>query len=137
MTPKSFLAHAINYTGSEGLLWPVSRNHRGYAQMRHDGTCREVHRLVCIATDGMPASRMDAAHSCGVRHCVNPGHIRWRTRSANLIEGKNVGEGHVRTTLTTEQVKLIRADTRNRRVLAALYRVHRDTITNIQKRRTW
>ena len=139
MTPKSFLTHAIAYTGDECLLWPFSVNTRGYPQMWYlpDKTCREVHRLVCAAVYGTPASPMDASHSCGTPRCVSPVHVRWKTRSANLLEGVGKGETHHVTTLTVEQVRAIRADKRNRRLIAAEYRVHKDTITNIQKRRTW
>src|SRR6188768_1339565 len=114
MTPKSFLAHAISHIGDECLLWPFSVNTRGYPQMWYlpDRTCREVHRLVCIAAYGTPAAspKMDASHACGVPRCVNRRHLRWKTRSANLVEGRGVGESHHTTTLTVEQIRLIRAD---------------------------
>ncbi|MFN4296800.1 MAG: HNH endonuclease [Brevundimonas sp.] len=73
-----------------------------------------AHRWVCEQINGPPPSTVHhAAHSCGVRSCVNPHHLRWATPSENCMDrakhgtsGK--GKPGPRRVLTEAQVKRIR-----------------------------
>lgn len=87
---------------------------------------------------------MEAAHTCGVRLCVNQRHVRWATSAENeadkLIHGRdNRGERCGANVLSVEQVLDIRRRWPDelQRVLAAEYGVKQQTISEIVTRRNW
>jgi len=147
MTPMKFLATAILHTGDECLLWPFSVNKNGYPQMRWDGTCREVHRILCKLAHGEPrggaaSKRHDAAHSCATPRCISPQHVRWKTRKENIAEGTNhtnaqSGERNKMARLTAEQVLAIRADPRSGSAISRDYGIAQGTVSNIKLRQRW
>lgn len=105
---------------------------------------RPAHRLVCIASNGPTEGRLDAAHSCGNRTCINPRHLSWKTRSANeadkLRHGTaNRGERHGRSKLTTTDVLAIRSlvETLKRSEIAAMYGVSLTTVSEIRSGSKW
>lgn len=93
---------ALAYEGDECLIYPFNRMNTGYAQCVVDGDRVLVHRYVCGSVHGpAPHPRLDAAHSCGNGHlgCATKKHLRWATRSENMIDAVNhgarlVGEKH-------------------------------------------
>ncbi len=93
---------ALNYEGDECLTYPFNRMNTGYAQCVIDGDRVLAHRYVCGVVHGPePHPGMDAAHSCGNGHlgCVTKKHLRWATRSENMVDAVNhgtrlVGEAH-------------------------------------------
>ena len=89
---------------------------------------------------------MEVAHSCGVRNCVNPRHLRWATALANQHDRythgtDNRGERNSHAHLTAEQVIEIRARYEPRhgalRRLAQEFGVHPCTINDVVKGRSW
>ena len=73
------------------LLWPMAVSGQprgGYGLLRVDGKWKRVHRLVCIAVHGPPPELGSVVmHSCDVRVCANPAHLRWGTQAENVTDG--------------------------------------------------
>jgi hypothetical protein len=108
-----------------------------------------VHRLVCLAFHGEPPEgKPFALHNDDDPANNVPGNLYWgdhadNTKDKTLNGHTPKGAAHGMTSLTDVQVAEIRAAYKPRSkefgafALAALYGVHRTTIENIVKRRTW
>lgn len=139
-------AHA-DYSGEDCLIWPFrSRNPQGYAYVGVGRKPVGVHRMMCeIAHGPPPTKRMQAAHSCGTRDCVNPAHLRWATPKSNhadkVMHGTQPrGEARVNSKLTNAAVVAIRQGAACgllHRDLAGAFGVSRETIGNVVRRKTW
>lgn len=96
------------------IEWPFAISTSGYGNIYFRGRHVNAHRAVCKATHGdPPESKMQAAHRCGNKSCVNPAHIRWATPVANNKD--KIGHGTHRrgernnlAKLTLEEVLAIR-----------------------------
>ena len=75
----------ILHSGEGCLGWPYSVSARcGYPRLWIGGRVARVNRLICERLIGpAPTKEHEAAHSCGNRRCVNPGHLRWATAVEN------------------------------------------------------
>lgn len=134
---------ALAHQGNDCLIWPFSVGNHGYGQVRAGGTMRLAHRVLCEAAHGKPPKpKMDAAHRCGNRLCVNPIHIRWASRGENETDKRmhgcdNRGQRHGRSKLSEADVIAIRASDALQRDLALKYGVARQTISDIKTGRRW
>jgi len=136
----------VGHLGDDCLIWPFSSCGKGYGQAWFRGRLCVAHRAMCIAAHGEPPSKEHhAAHSCGVRKCVNPSHIRWATASENeqdkRIHGTSqVGSGNGAAKLDESNViairYLIRVGKKDPEIAAA-YGVVRETIRAIRLGKTW
>lgn len=88
--PAKWLKANIHCNQDSCLIWPFGRNvESGYPNyVMVDGLYDSGHRHMCRLIHGAPPKGMDASHSCGAGHsgCVNPRHLRWATRSENLLD---------------------------------------------------
>lgn len=115
-TAFSFIKDAVLQDTPECIEWPFAVNSFGYGSVYHDGGPRLAHRLVCKLVHGEPLdARLEAAHSCGNRRCVNWRHIRWATHGENMrdkiIDGtsrRTIGERHGASKLRASDVLVIR-----------------------------
>lgn len=83
---KRWLMAHVNFTGEGCLMWPFYVEGNGYGHSVINGV-RGAHRVMCGMAHGKPPTpEHDAAHSCNVKACVNPAHIRWATRSENMFD---------------------------------------------------
>jgi len=142
--PKTFIAAAVQYVGADCLLWPYAKSPNGYGHAIRNGRHFDCHVQVCEDAHGpKPSSQHEVAHSCGVRLCCNPAHLRWATRKANradnLLHGTRLqGERHGQAKLKEEQVLAIRSQADRSVVdLAAEFGVSTTTINFIINRFTW
>lgn len=138
-----FIAKAIQYRGTDCYLWPYGKN-AGYGSIQLDGHSQRAHRIVCEAVYGPPPSpNYDAAHSCGVRACCNPAHLRWDTRKGNMADSlthgtRLIGERVTGAKLTAADVIAIRSQPdRSQADLAREYGVNQSNISQIRNRKRW
>ncbi len=134
-----------NYAGSDCLMWPFHRSPDGYARHPVNGRDVNVHSTMCAHRHGpRPSDKHHAAHICGngVRGCVNPQHMEWKTPKENEADKKIHGtvlrgEKHHKTTIGSTDVENIRDSNFSQRKLAELYDVSQSTIWRIRQRLTW
>ena len=103
-----------------------------------------AHRYAFFEANGFLPD--EVMHTCDVRSCVNPNHLRAGTRSLNMQDmvakgrgrkGHAKGEAHHGAKLTEGDVRAIRATPSGTTGLAAKYGVDRQTIFAIRTRRIW
>ena len=140
-----FADAAVLSNTDECIIWPFTTQ-AGYGALKkpRDRKNYAAHRYVCEQAHGKPADGLHAAHSCGVRRCVNPRHLRWATHSENmkdrLIHGTHDrGERHKGHKLTQEQVNEIIAlrGIESGKSLATRLGVSRALICRIQLGNNW
>lgn len=141
---KSWIdAVALTWLSDECLVPPFATGNHGYTAFSEGGAKHLAHRYVCERAHGPPpAQGLQAAHSCGVRRCVNPRHLRWATRAENeadkLIHGTRLsGERHPNRKLSRNDVIAIRESKSNQRSAAKTYGVSQQTISDIRTGRKW
>lgn len=106
---------ALPYGGKDCLIWPFSRDGKGYGRLKIDGVSVAAHRYICKMAHGTPPTpEHEAAHSCGKGHlgCVNPNHLSWKTRPGNFADKlthgtHNRGERHPLAKITEEVAREI------------------------------
>lgn len=143
---NAFFDFALQYEGSDCLIWPYARDAAGYAQINFEGRVRYVHRDVCIKKNGGPEDGMVAAHSCGKGHlgCVNPNHVRWATRKENAHDmidhgTKAFGEKTTGAKISNQQAIEIKSlkGKMTQGEIARIYGLTRQAIGDIHKGRRW
>lgn len=143
-TPRSFLEYAFKYSGEACLEWPFALQGNGYSKVGYEGRVQTGHRVVCLVVHGSCPSGYEAAHRCGNRRCLNPGHIRWASGTENQadrrLHGTELkGSKNPAAKLSETAVRDIR-DRRGkaRQVdLAAEYGVTQALISKIQRGHVW
>jgi len=137
----------VPFSGNDCLIWPFSRNRKGYAQGNVDGKVRNLSRYVCTIANGNPPSQeLEAAHQCGKGHlgCVNPQHLVWKTHAENMAD-KDVhgtlpkGESHPLAKVKTADVIEIRNQegVLSSRQLADRFGISTSHVRLIQTRTIW
>jgi hypothetical protein len=74
-------------------LWQGALNGHGYGQIGIRGSFTRVHRAVWQDTNGPIPAGMVVMHTCDVRHCCNPDHIRMGTQTENIHDMVLKGRG--------------------------------------------
>jgi hypothetical protein len=145
---RAMVAMAAAFVGEECLEWTLKRYGNGYGAATregHEGRTTTASRLVCIAAHGAPPfPRAEAAHSCGNKWCVNPGHLRWATHRENeadkIAHGTRLrGERSGTAKLTEAQVREIRAleGLATKSNIAARFGLHPEYVPLIWRRVRW
>lgn len=133
-------------------LWTASLSGGGYGQigLGPKGTGRgDAHRVAYELYVGPIPDGVLVMHTCDVRRCVNPAHLRLGSQADNIHDmdskgrrrsGDHRGEKDGNAKLTDEKVRKLRAEyaAGARQVdLAARYGIWQGTVSSILRRRTW
>jgi hypothetical protein len=112
--------------------------------MKRHGKSIFVHRAVCIAAHGPCPENHETAHACGVRACINPKHVSWKTRAGNQADRikhgtSNAGERNGKAKLDWDKVQQIRQACGQKRQidLASEFGVTVGVICQIQLGQIW
>jgi hypothetical protein len=147
LTPEDLFWQKVDRRGAdECWLWTGALQRDGYAHFTMRRKTISSHRYAYERLVGPIAEGMDLLHSCDVRHCVNPGHLRPGTHSENMAEcyekRRHVhGVRSVHAKLTEEQVREIRASYKGKWGeiirLARKLGIHEGTVRSIVRGHTW
>jgi hypothetical protein len=140
--PIAFIENAVGHNDDDCLLWPYGLFNNGYGYVHISRKMLRAHRVVCERVYGAAPDEMVAAHSCGVRACVNPHHLRWATKKDNnadmITHGTRcVGEKNPKAKLTEADIRAIRASGMRQTDLALTYGVTQASVSAIQLRKCW
>ena len=81
--PQKFFEKALITETDDCIIWPYGKDGDGYGYING----KAVHREICLKVYGNPkGDRNQAAHSCGNPPCMNKRHLRWATRSENMLD---------------------------------------------------
>jgi len=124
-------------------LW-IGALANGYACLRINKKTTKVTRLIISASIGRDLKHTEhVLHSCDVKCCVNPAHLRIGNHKENMsdlwsrIAPKRKGEGIGRAKLTYKQIDEIRSSQESQTVLAKRYGVAKSTISFAKRGLTW
>jgi hypothetical protein len=141
----AWLMEAVKTTTDDCVMWPFSFDPSGYGAASYMGKKIGAHRLACVLASGPAPEGCETAHKCGNKWCVNPLHVRWATRSENMMDkydhGKMTnGEKNSMSKLTDEKVKVakkMRASGLSYSKIANQMGVSRYAISRAVNERTW
>ena len=131
---------AMRHTSWECLIWPFNLTDAGYPVYEPHV---QGHRYVCELQNGPPPGPFyDAAHSCGLRACVNRLHVRWTTKVVNAADRithdtHNRGERAAAAKLTNAQASEIRRRPETHAALAREYGVSPAAIWHVRHGKTF
>ncbi len=133
--PKEWLRSSILNITSECVDWPFAKNGNGYGWAHHDGKRIGAHRLALVLHTGKNPEKLDAAHSCHNRRCVNPVHLRWATRSENFRDRRKDGTSNSK--ITSDDAKYIRMSTDSVRSVAEQFGISTSAVYKIKNGMLW
>ena len=140
----SALESATQSQTDECIIWPFSIADNGYG-LTGSAIAKGAHRAVCLLAHGEPPTpEHEVAHSCNVRACINPRHVRWATHIENeadkIIHDTLLrGERNPQAKLTERDVLAIRAMEGRfyLREAAARFGISISTAHRIWRREVW
>ncbi len=128
------------------IIWPYALS-QGYAEFARAGRVVRGHIEACERANGpRPEGMTHTCHSCGVRACINPRHVRWGTAKDNAADMRlhdtvQWGERMYAAKLTDEAVRRIRRMYATghwfQHELASIFGVQREAIGKIIRNERW
>ena len=141
---ERFEAKYIPEPNSGCWIWLSHLDKKGYGQFYLPP--RNMVRAHTAAWELYRGSRKELCvlHSCDVRCCVNPDHLRLGTHQENMNDRERrkrreppQGVKNGRATISEETVRAIRNDKRSPRLMVRDYGVPYSTLQKIRNRQTW
>lgn len=131
-------------TWGECWLWDGRLNERGYGSFRLHNQHISAHRAAYLLFKGPICGGLHVLHSCDVRHCVNPDHLRLGTHLENMREmvakGRHVaprGERARSAKLNEDEVRAIRLEDGPAWKVGSRYGVSASLIQAIRNNKIW
>lgn len=125
-------------------LWLGATTPKGYGQFYFPPRNMVRAHVVSWELNRGPRNGLCVLHNCDNRCCVNPDHLRLGTQQENVadreLRGRRApqqGSMNGRATFTEDDVRIIRADPRRPRFIAADWGAPLSTIQNIRHRISW
>lgn len=145
---ERFWDHVEKAGVNECWLWTGAINRLGYGTIgRGKGKHDRAHRVAYEIHYGPIPEGAHILHSCDVRRCVNPIHLRAGTHAENMREMRErgrqnppSGERNALAKLSAEQVLAIRARRaagERQIALAREYGIDKSQVWNIVTRKVW
>lgn len=94
----------VDRSGGDAACWPWigAIKSDGYGSFWINGKSQMAHQIVLEQTCERPSRRHEALHSCGVKRCCNPSHLRWGSHYGNSVDCSVLRER--KTKLSPEEV---------------------------------
>lgn len=106
---RKFVEDALTQETDECIIWQFSLDRKGYPQAKDANGQYKPHRRICELAHGAPPTpKHHAAHTCGIRPCINKRHLVWSTPKENEHHKYLHGSKRGRRLLKDEQVQDIR-----------------------------
>lgn len=125
---ENFMRHVRKHS-SGCWIWTGQMSDKNYGKMKL-GREQYAHRVAFVLFVGPIAPKDHVLHRCDNPPCVNPDHLFLGSHADNMKDSAVKGRMH--PTLTSEQVRAIRADPRTHRAIAADYPVGVSHISRIK-----
>jgi len=133
----------IQETDSGCWNWSGHKDKAGYGYFWNGQTNQLAHRWMYEYTSqqNIP-DNIVICHSCDNPSCVNPMHLFHGTQKDNIQDSvlkkrKIVGESHVKSKLTVNDVVYIRSSTASLKELASTFGVSMTLISNVRNKKRW
>lgn len=143
-SPVERWAEKISVSDDGCWHWRGSLNERGYGMFWFERKLVKAHRFSYLVYYGEIQDGLHVLHSCDVRDCVNPSHLRLGTHAENMQDMAHKGRGQVRrgdecsfSKLTESQVRDILKSPETGPELSRTYGVSRNTIYAIRNGKNW
>jgi hypothetical protein len=133
-----WLCKHVNHEGKKCLFWPFSKAYGHPSLVGYCGKVFKPTRLMCLLAHGAPPSDLhQASHTCGcgIKGCIHPQHLAWRTRSEFRQNLEQIGPiNHGRrgkiTPVQAEEIKAI-GDSERQAVIAKRYGISAQRVGQI------
>jgi hypothetical protein len=112
-------------------LWGGCRSKDGYGSIKIDGRKDYVHRVAYRLFNGVIPPGMEVHHTCTVKGCLNPDHLRALTHRDNLLADDTIPGRNARK---THCIRGHAFSTENTRIVPNGYRVSRRCIACSRRR---
>lgn len=124
-------------------LWTGALGKLGYGNLEYERKCYAAHRLSYEIHHGPIPDGMYVLHSCDMRYCVNPDHLRAGTQLQNVQDTTKRKRNHRAGKITADEAREILSLKSNatylgfRDYVADKYQVSATTIGDIWYGRSW